>query len=115
MFSGGVLLNIIFSFLFAGIICGLIYDLFYIFKFITKQNILVINILDMFCALLGGFLLIYCVFKFKYGEFALFEVLLFVFGIIFEQIIVKNLWTSPIKWVYNKITLRKIKKDFSKE
>ena len=115
MFSGSVALNIIIVFLCAGIVSGLIYDVFSILKIVTRQNLLVINILDLFCVIIGGFLLIYCIFRYEFGYFALFEALLFAFGVVFEQIIVKNLWTSPLKWVYNKITLRKIKKDFSKE
>jgi len=96
-----------------GLVCGLFYDLFLVFKLLTKNNILVVNVLDFLFCLVSGFLLIYCIFKFENGGFTLFELISFVFGVVFEQIIIKNLWTSPIKWVYNKVKLRKVKKNFS--
>ena len=100
-------------FLCAGAIAGLIYDSLFIFKVITKQNILVVNILDFLFCLVGGLLLIYCIFRFEWGNFALFEVICFVCGVVFEQIIVKNLFTIPFKWVYNKFNLIKVKKSFN--
>ena len=115
MLYSEVTLNSFIVFIVVGMVAGIVYDVLYLFKAITKHNILVVNVLDLLCCLFSGFILIFCIFKFEKGNFALFEVVSFVFGIIFEQIIVKNLFTSPFKWVYNKITLRKIKQNFSKE
>lgn len=114
MFASGATLKALLIFLFAGLISGLFYDVLFIIKFITKHNILVVNVLDFLCVLCSGFLMIYCIFKFEFGDFAIFELISFLFGIVFEQIIVKNLWTSPIKWVYNKINLTRAEKVFLK-
>jgi len=95
-----------------GLVCGVTYDILFIFKLITKKNFLVVNVLDFLFCLFSGFLLIFCIFNFKQGYFALFQLISFCFGFVFEQIIIKNLFTSPIKWVYNKAKLRKSIKSF---
>lgn len=94
---------------FGGFIAGIIYDVFSIIKFIAKGNLIAVIFKDIAVCLLSGFIFIHCIFAFNYGVFAFFEVLSFVVGISFEQIFVKNLIASPIKLVYNKITLRKNK------
>lgn len=99
-------------FLFVGIFCGIVYDILYVFKWITKNNIFAINIIDFVCCFICGFALIHCIFLYENGSFKVFEVVCLAVGIVFEHIIVKNLFTSPIKWVYNKIKLRKVKKIF---
>ena len=106
--------NIILLFIVVGAVFGIIYDIFNIIKLILKKNILVNNVLDFFAVIIGGFLLILTIFKFNFGEFALFELLLFMFGLIFEQIIIKIWFTTPFKWVYNVLKLRKGKKDVLK-
>ena len=113
MFALSVTIKDFLVFFQVGIVCGLFYDLLFVFKLITRKNLLVVNVLDFLCCIVSGFLLIYCIFVFENGSFAFFELISFAFGIIFEQIIVKNLWTSPIKWVYNKIKLRKVKLNFN--
>lgn len=105
-------LDFILIFIVAGMISCFVYWVFSIFKIITKRQILVVNILDFFFVMISGFLFIFMVFKLKNGEFAFFEAFLFVFGMLFAEFSIKNLFTSPIKWVYNKITLRKAKKSF---
>lgn len=94
----------------AGLIEGVIYDFLGIFKSITKKNIIVVTVADFLSALVGGAILIYCIFKFEFGNFAFFEIIGFIVGIVFEQIFVKNLFASPIKYVYNKLNSRKLKK-----
>ncbi len=115
MFSSGATINALVIFVCAGILSGVIYDLLYIFKVVTRHNVLVVNVIDFLCCIVSGFVFIYCIFKFEFGLFALFEVIGFVCGLVFEQIIIKNLFTSPFKWVYNKITLRKVKKEFNQK
>ena len=115
MLSTGATLNALVVFVCAGAVSGLFYDIFWVFKAITKHNIMVVNVIDLLCCLVCGLVFIYCIFKYEFGLFAVFEVVGFVFGLVFEQIIIKNLFTSPLKWVYNKVKLRKIKSDFVKE
>ena len=107
MFASGATINALWIFVCAGGLTGIIYDLLSIFKPATSHNILVVNVVDFLCCLVGGLIFIYCIFKYEFGLFALFEVIGFGCGVSFEQIIVKNLFTSPFKWVYNKITLRR--------
>lgn len=107
MISNIVDINLILIFITIGVISSLIYNAFGLIKVITKKNILVVNILDFFCVIVCGILLIQTIFIYKNGHFALFELALFAFGVIFGQFIVENLFTSPIKWVYNKFNLRK--------
>ena len=114
MFSTGATINALIIFVIAGGVSGIIYDVISIFKILTKRNVLVVNVIDLLCCLVSGFIFIYCIFKFEFGLFALFEVIAFVCGLVFEQIIVKNLFTLPIKWVYNKITLCRVKRNFDK-
>ena len=95
-------------FLAAGLIEGAIYDFLGIIKSITKKNIIVVSVADFISALVGGVILIYCIFKFEFGNLALFEMIGFTIGIIFEQIFVKKLFASPIKYVYNKINSKKL-------
>jgi len=112
MIGTGATFHAIIVFVVAGLITGIIYDILSIFKFITKRNILVVNVVDLLVCIAGFSIFIYCLFKFEYGEIAFFELVSFAFGIIFEQIFIKNLFASPIKFVYNKITSRKWKKYF---
>ena len=106
--------NIIILFVFLGVISSIVYGILNLIKIVTKRNVLVVNILDFFCVVLCGFVFLQAIFIFKNGSFAFFDLLLFAFGVVFGEIIVKNLFTSPIKWVYNKINLRKAKKSFLK-
>lgn len=108
MFSFFVGIGSMLLFVLAGFMAGTIYDVFSIFKFLTKGNLVASIVADLASCLLAGFIFIVCIFKFEFGIFAFFEVLSFVIGATFEQIFVKNLIASPIKWVYNKL---KIKKD----
>ena len=112
MINNSVSLNIFIVFLFAGLIVGFIYNFLGLIKIATKRNFLVENIVDFLCAVMGGFVFIYCVFRFQEGYFSLFEVVGFAIGIVFARIIVKNLFTSLIKWVYNKVKSRRTLKNF---
>ena len=107
-------LNLILIFIFIGLISSMVYGVFGLIKIITKRNVLVVNIIDFFYVMICGFVFLQAIFTFKNGSFALFDLFLFAFGIVFGEIIVKNLFTSPIKWVYNKIRFIKAKRSFIK-
>jgi len=115
MFINSVSFEKLIIFIAVGLVLGIIYDSLSVIKLAIKKNILVVNVLDFFYCLICGLIFIYCIFKFNYGDIAIFELVCLLFGIIFEQIIVKNLWTSPLKWVYNKINLKRVKKKFKEE
>ena len=112
MLSASVTISDFLIFSILGLICGFGYDILKVIKNLFKNNIFIVNIIDFCFVVLCGFCFIFCIFKFEYGSFKLFEIISFIFGIIFEQIIVEILFTSPIKWVYNKIKLARNKKDF---
>lgn len=105
---GGTLASLV-VFIIAGILSGVVYDIFKIIKTATKNYLLVTIISDIFFCLISTAVFIYCIFKYEFGSFALFEIVVYVIGNIFEQIFIKNLFAKPIKCVYNKIKLRKIK------
>lgn len=90
-----------------GCLAGLIYDVFGVIKFWTKDNLLVCIISDLAVCILAGFGFICTIFALADGTFAFFEVVSFVFGIILEQIFVKNIFTSLNKLVYNRVTMQK--------
>ena len=112
MLINSVGLKLISVFIIVGVIFGLIFDLFKLIKIVVKNNILVVNVLDFFAMLICGALFIVAIFRYSYGSLALFMPVLCVIGVLFEQIIVEILFTSPIKWVYNKFNLKKVKKSF---
>lgn len=110
MFSSTAGIGAMILFVLAGFIAGVIYDVFSIFKLLAKGNLVASIVADIATCLLAGFIFIFCIFRFEFGVFAFFEVLSFVIGATFEQIFVKNLIASPIKWVYNKVKFRKSSK-----
>lgn len=87
-----------------GAAAGLLYDLFSFLKRVSKNNLLVCFALDQAVCLmtLGGFIL--CVFNFSSGNFAFFEVVCLIFGIVIEQIFIKNVLAISLNAIYNKIT-----------
>jgi len=46
----------------AGLVEGAVYDFLGIFKALTKKNIIVVSVADFISALVGGGILIYCIF-----------------------------------------------------
>ena len=113
MITNGVHINIVLIFFIVGVVVGVFYNVLYIFKILTKNNLLVINVLEFLYVFICGFLFLIMVFLVKNGELSFFELLLYVLGIVFGQIIVKNLFTSPIKWVYNKFKFKRNKLNVS--
>ena len=106
MIETGATFGAMLLFVVAGLCAGIIKDILGIFNLIAKKQLLVKIISDFIFGLLAGIIFIYCIFEFELGEFAFFEVLSFVIGIVFEQIFIKNMFAIPLKWVYNKITFK---------
>ena len=61
MFSTGATFNAIIIFVFAGLLSGFIYDIMSTLKFLTKKNILVINVVDLLWTIVVTAIFIYCI------------------------------------------------------
>lgn len=104
--SAGTFFDLI-VFVMFGIIAGLVLNVFKMFTFLSKNNLIVTYICDFFAVFSAGLVLLLAIFRLNDGAFAFFELVGFAVGIAFELIFIKNLFVSPLKVVYNKLTLRK--------
>lgn len=94
-----------------GIVAGLVYDIFGVVKVATKKNLIVCIVADITLCLLIGLFFILTIFSLAEGTLALFEILCLVFGIILEQIFIKNIFATINKFVYNRVTAERRGKD----
>ena len=92
-----------------GFMAGLLHDALGIIKRATKNNLFVCITADIVVCVLAGFAFIMTIFRLEEGLFAFFEVVCFAFGLVLQQIIIKNTLASFVKWVYNKIKLKRKK------
>ena len=91
----------------AGIVGGLIFDIFRLLAFLSGNDKYSKTFFDFFATILSVFLCFYINLQINYGQFRIFVVLTFVFGILAEQLLSKILFTKYKKKWYNKLKERK--------
>lgn len=89
-----------------GALAGIIFLLFEGVEKLTKNNFIVVFIADVVAMILAGFLFIVSIFTVLDGYFAFFEVVCFLFGLVFV-FFVKNFVASFILMLYNKVKFRR--------
>lgn len=90
------------AFVLSGFCAGVFYSLFAAIRRLAK-NFVATLVLDLVWCFVAGICYIWCVFGLKSGEFAFFEAMCFVCGVVFEIIFVQNIFASFFKWVYTQI------------
>lgn len=89
---------------FCGVLAGGLFNIFSYVEKLLKRNVVAVFALDLIWSVMAAFGFILTIFTLADGQFALFELMCFCFGIAFELIFVQNLFAFFIKGVYNKIT-----------
>lgn len=84
-----------------GIISGIFLSAFNIVNKATKNNKFVIITNDIIFCCIASMLFLFAITKFNYGEFRIYELIGFSFGIIIQQISLNKIVEKILHWVYN--------------
>lgn len=86
-----------------GICLGAFYGVVNFLKILLKKNIITNNVLSFLYALIFGAVVLIVIIEHNFGQFRLFLLLGFAFGVLIERKTIGKMFAKIYLWLYNKL------------